>query len=186
MKKFIIFTFMLGFVFTTYSQDIIQLEETRLNFDPSAEVIFEDYQNGVVRVRENYSAQFQSDAIGFTLKNFDIHRFINESNIQKGDVLVTVRSSKGYLTATYDRDGNLLATSQKFKNIALPAMVRNEVYGQYQGWTMVKNKYAASGKEDNIDKEKYIVFLENGKDREKLKITPSKFSRSGVASVEKY
>ena len=184
MKKFIMFTFMLGLVLSSYAQEIIQLEEARLNFNPSAEVVFEDYENGVVKVKENYATQFQSDAIGFTLRNFDINRFIAESNLQKGDVMVTVRSSKGYLTATYDHKGNMLATTQRFKDIALPAMVRNEVYGQYQGWTMTKNKYTASGKEDNIDKEKYIVFLENGKDREKLKITPSALSKTGVASVE--
>ena len=186
MKKLIFFTFMLGLVVNTYSQEIIQLEETRLNFNPSAEVVFEDYKNGVVRVKESHAAQFQSDAIGFTLQNFDIKRFIEESNLQKGDIIVTVRNSKGSLTATYDHQGNLLATSQKFKNIALPGLIRNEVYGKYQGWTMVKNKYSASGKEDKIDKEKYIVVLENGEDREKLRITPSRFSQNGVAYVEKF
>lgn len=185
MKKFIIIIFAIMLSFGAQSQDIIQLDETRINFSPTADLIFEDYPNGVVKVKEKFAAQFQSNAIGFAKANFDVHRFIDEADIQSGDVVVTLRSNKGYLEATYDEKGNLLKTSQVFKDIALPSLVRNEIFGEYMGWTMTRNKYQARGLSDQLDEEKYIVVLRKGKDRQRLKITPSKYDY-GVASIEKF
>jgi hypothetical protein len=51
---------------------------------------------------------------------------------------------------------------------------------------MTKNKYLASGKMDQIDNQKYLVYLERGKEHKKLKITPPSISNTGVASIEKY
>ncbi|MFV8225876.1 hypothetical protein [Christiangramia aquimixticola] len=184
MKKFIVLVLALGMAVGSFAQ-VIQLDETRLNFDPTAEIVFEDYQNGVVKVKEKYAAQFQGDAIKFMIRNFDIQRFIQEANVNAGDIVVTVKSSKGQLSASYDLDGNLLETSQRFTNINLPPSIRNQVYGNYQGWTMTKNKYMAFGKQDRIDKEKYIVILEKGNDRERVKIIPAQYN-SGVASIEKF
>ncbi|WP_298247178.1 hypothetical protein [uncultured Christiangramia sp.] len=140
MKKFIIIIFVFILSIGAQAQDVIQLDETRINFSPTANLVFEDYPNGLVKVREKFAAQFQSDAIGFTKANFDIHRFLDEADIKSGNVIVTLRSNKGYLEATYDEKGNLLKTSQMFKDIALPALVRNEVFGEYMGWTMTRNK----------------------------------------------
>ncbi|WP_026916159.1 hypothetical protein [Christiangramia portivictoriae] len=185
MKKFIIIIFAIMLSFGAQSQDIIQLDETRINFSPTADLIFEDYPNGMVKVKEKFAAQFQSNAIGFAKANFDVHRFIDEADIQSGDVVVTLRSNKGYLEATYDEKGNLLKTSQVFKDIALPALVRNEIFGEYMGWTMTRNKYQARGLRDQLDEEKYIVVLRKGNDRQRLKIIPSKYDY-GVASIEKF
>ena len=185
MKKFIIIIFVFILSIGAQAQDVIQLDETRINFSPTANLVFEDYPNGLVKVREKFAAQFQSDAIGFTKANFDIHRFLDEADIKSGDVIVTLRSKKGYLEATYDEKGNLLKTSQMFKDIALPALVRNEVFGKYMGWTMTRNKYQARGISDQLDNEQYIVVLRKGNDRQRLKITPSKYDY-GVASIEKF
>ena len=186
MKKLIVFILAAGWFISSYSQEIIQLEETELTFEPTAKVVFEDYRNGIIRVKENYATQFQSDAVRFLKENFDIHRFIEESGEDNVQITVTMRSKKGLLMASYDGDGNLLKTFQKFKNVPIPAEVRNQVYAQYKNWELTKSKYIASGMEDKLDKEKYLLHLRNGKDREKLKITPASASGMGVATIEKY
>lgn len=186
MKKFI--TFMLAVaacIFTSYSQEVIQLEETELTFEPTAQVVFEDYSNGIVKVKENYAKQFQSNAIKFLVENFDIYRFMREAGEGNDEFRVTVKSSNGILLASYDKDGKLDKTYQKFKDIPLPPAIRNQVFAQYGGWTMTKNKYVAYGMEDKIDQEKYLVYLERGKDKEKLKITPASVSGLSVATIEK-
>ena len=78
MKKFITFLLLAGWFITTYSQNVVQLEETTLTFEPTGQIVFEDYKNGVVKVKENYQAQFQSNAIAFVKENFDINRFRKE------------------------------------------------------------------------------------------------------------
>ena len=186
MKKIITFVLLAGWVLNSYAQEVIQLEETTLTFEPTGEIVFEDYENGIVKVKEKYQAQFQSDAIAFLNENFDIKRFREESGNPRGDVYVTVMSSNGKLNAIFNDRDELERTSQVFKDIALPYDVRNQVYANYEGWTLKKDKYIASGMESNIDKEKYIVYLERGKQKEKLKITPARSSVNGVALVEKF
>lgn len=186
MKRIITIIFLMGWVLTTYSQKVIQLEETKLNFTPTANIIFEDYANGIVKVRENYATQFHLNAIDFMIENFDIQRYIAETGNDPRDIIITATSSKGFLRAIYDDKGNLLNTFQKFVDIPLPYAVRNEVYAQYKGWTITRDKYIASGRESNIDTEKYIVYLEKGKDRAKLKITPASLTNTGVAMIEKF
>lgn len=186
MKKIITFILAAVWVLNSYSQEIIQLEETMLTFVPTGEVVFEDYANGVIKVKESYYNQFQSDAIKFVNENFNLDKYREETGNRSGDIYISVISSKGRFSATYNEDNELDGTYQKFVDIALPYDIRNQVYASYEGWTMTKNKYIASGKKANIDNEKYIVFLERGNDREKLKITPARSSITGVASIEKF
>ncbi len=184
MKKYITFIVaLLGIVFISNSQKVIHLEEAELTFEPSAKVVFEDYANGIIKVRENYAKQFQEDAIRFLTENFDIYRFIRENEEEIDQIEVMVKSSNGVLLAKYSSEGELLGTFQKFKNIPLPADIRNQVFGTHGiGWTMTKNKYTAEGLSNRIDSETYIVHLVNGKQQDRLKIRPNPVT--GVASIE--
>lgn len=182
MKKFITLLMVFaGFILTSNAQEVIQLEETELTFTPSAVILEEDYQNGVIRIQEKYATQFQADAIRFLKENFDVHRFLKEAGEDTDQVTVTLKSNSGLLVANYDKNGELIKTFQKFKDVPLPYDIRNQVYASYKGWNMTKNKYIAYGRMDQIENEKYLVHMENGKDREKFKITPSRVS--GVAAV---
>ncbi|MCM8570173.1 hypothetical protein NE848_12340 [Gramella jeungdoensis] len=184
MKKFI--TLMLavaGCIFASNAQ-VIQLEKVELSdFEPTAQIVFEDYANGIIKVKENHAKQFQDNAINFLVENFDIYRFMREAGDDTDEVRVTLKSSNGMLLASYNKDGQLVKTYQKFKDVPLPPAIRNQVYAEYEGWTMTKNKYVASGLEDNIDKERYLVHLERGNDKEKIKITPKSTAGTGVAVV---
>lgn len=183
MKKFITLLLVAGWVLVSYSQEVIQLEETELTFTPTAEVVFEDYSNGIIKVKENFAKQFQDNAIKFLVDNFDIHRFIRESDEEFNEIKVTVKSSNGTLYATYDKNGELVNTFQKFKDVPLPSDIRNQLFASHgMGWEMLKNRYIASGKEDNIDNESYVVYMKNGNKKDKLKITPNR--ATGVASIE--
>lgn len=182
MKRISTLILVMGWVLTSYSQKVIQLEETRVNFDPTAEIVFEDYENGIVRVKEKFYTQFQSDAIGFMKKNFDVFKYIELQDNIEGDLIVTAKSSKGYMTATFNEDGEMIKNYQKFKDIALPYHIRNQVYSQNKGWTITSNKYIASGLGEQIDKQKFSVKLQKGKEKTKMNIVPEASVR-GVASV---
>ena len=95
---------------------------------------------------------------------------------------VTFRSNKGYLAAEFDKKGKLQRTSQKFKNIALPSALRSELYSSNKGWTMVSNKYVASGKGEFVNREIYKIRLENANQKRTVKLNPSTISRVSVAS----
>ena len=76
---------------------------------------------------------------------------------------VFFRQHNGTIVATYDKDGQILESSEKFKNIALPPVVRNQLYLDYPGWIISKDIYIVSyykgGKVDKTCK----VQLKNGK-----------------------
>ncbi|MCP9200366.1 hypothetical protein MKO06_10625 [Gramella sp. GC03-9] len=186
MKKFITFLIVAGWVFTSYSQEVIQLEETSLTFEPTAQVVFEDYTKGVIRVKESYAKQFEKDAVKFLKENFNINEFLKIHEPDKNEeISVRVQSPKGLLMATYDSDGSLKNTYQKFNDIALPSEIRNQLYKAYgNGWVMTENKYVASGREDEIDKETYTIKMKNGSSKEKLKITPNRVTGVAVISNE--
>ena len=186
MKKIITLILVVSWVLTANSQEVIQLEETQVNFEPTGEVVFENYADGIIKVKESYQKQFQSNAIAFINENFDLKRFRKESGNDDGDVYITVTSSNGALKAVYNQDNELVKTYQKFHNVPLPFDVRNQVYAGYKGWTITKDKYIAFGMSSNIDNEKYIVHLEKDNKREKIKIVPARSSVTGVASIEKF
>ena len=170
---------------TSFSQaQEIKLEEAKVGFAPLEAKITRNGDSFVYTVNESYAGEFSKDAIGFMNANFDIDAFIAEFESGKYDTfLVTLRSSKGYLNADFDKDGNLVKTYQKFKDIALPLDIRREVYMANKGWTMTQNKYIASGRGELIENEVYKVKLEDGNQKKSIKIDP-RATRTSVASNE--
>ncbi len=184
MKKLIIFLWILGFGSVSYSQ-VIQLQEAKVFYKPTAEVMYEEYNNGnlLVVLKERYAQQFQNNAVKFLIDNFDVQNFMNQNSNMNNDFYVLIRSQRGFLKANYNKNGELLQTSQRFRDILLPREIWQSVYGSHQGWTMTKNIYSAKGKGSSIDSEKYLVTMKKGKKQEKLKLSPNK-TRVSVAGLE--
>ncbi len=166
------------------AQEITELEEAKVGFAPLDAKITRSGDSFTYTVNESYAGEFTKDAIGFMNANFDINAFIAEFNDGEYDnYLVTLQSSKGFLNADFDKDGNLVKTYQKFKDIVLPLDVRREVYMANKGWTMTQNKYIASGRGELIEKEVYKIKLEDGNKKKSIKIDP-RASSTSVASNE--
>ncbi len=182
MKTLIVLLLLLGFMTTSQAQQITELEEAKVNFAPNAVNVSSNLDEYTFIVKESYTGEFLENPIAFMQSNFDIDAFIASVSNEYDEYLVTFKSSKGYLEATYDKEGNLEETSQRFKDIVLPLKVRRELYRKNKGWTMIQNKYLASGKADRIDKEVYKIKLANGNKKQKIKIDPRDIGDSGVAS----
>lgn len=182
MRTLIVLLLMVGWISTSQAQ-ITELEEAKVSFAPKAVKITSNLDNYTFVVKENHAGEFVKNPIKFMKENFDINAFITSiDNDDYDEYIVTFRSSKGYLEANYDDDGNILKTSQRFTDILLPHKVRRELYKNNEGWTMVQNKYLASGKGERIDREVYKIKLENGNKRRNVKIDPEEIGGVGVAS----
>ena len=186
MKKVFIFSLMMGWIFSAYSQNVIELEETELTFEPSAKVIFKDYTNGKLVVEESYAKQFETNAIRFLTENFDIYQFLKVNKLEKFDqVTVSITSPRGYMKAEYNGDGELKRTFQKFKDLRLPLTVMEQVHDNYRNWNVLGNKYIATSKGSQIDSEKYVIHVRNGAMKDRLVIQPranSNIGSTGLAS----
>lgn len=165
---------------TTIGQaQAIQLEEAKVGFTPLDSKITRNGDEFSYKVDEAYTGEFSKDAIAFMNANFNIRNFIEEVSAENYDAYrVTFTSGKGYLSANFDKEGNLLKTYQKFRDMPLPLDIRREVYMANVGWTMTENKYVASGRGDLIEKEIYKIKLEKGNQKRAMKIDPVK---SGIS-----
>ncbi len=180
-----LFFSLLLIVVTTFSQaQEIQLEEAKVGFAPLDSKITRDGDSFSYKVTETYTGEFSKDPIAFMKANFDIGNFIAaNANEDYDSYLVTFTSSKGYLSADFDRDGNLVKTFQKFKDIVLPLDIRREVYMANKGWVMTHNRYIAHGNGEILEKESYQIKLENGNQKRTLKLDP-RASGTSVALID--
>jgi len=75
----------------------------------------------------------------------------------------------GQVLATYDKDGKLLRTAERYKNIALPAVVRKSVAEKYPNWGFTKDTYVVNYYADDKPSKVYKMVLENGSKRIRIK-----------------
>ncbi|MCJ7758278.1 MAG: hypothetical protein MUP24_09025 [Gillisia sp.] len=182
MKTLIVFLLVMCGIGIGKAQ-VIQLEESKVEFAPYTIIATSGLDNYEVVIDENYIGEFSSNALKFVKENFDVNKLIQDINEPGYDsYLVSFRSSKGFLEATYNKDGEMKNSHQMFKDVLLPLEIRREVYTNYKGWTMVKNKYVASGNGDKLNKEIYRINLKKDNKRQNIKIIPSRIGSDRVVS----
>ena len=77
---------------------------------------------------------------------------------------------QGELLATYDQDGKLLRTAEKYKNISLPSAVTQAVKTKYAGWNIAEDTYLVNFYEKGTATRVYKLTLQNGDKRMKVKL----------------
>ncbi len=182
MKTLIFLSVFVLWTTISKAQKITKLDEVHIKYSPlNAEIT----QNGsvfTIKIKSIGVNNFVKNPIGFLNENFDIHKFINSvSYEQYTSYTVEVKSSKGFMIANYDGEGNLMSTRQNFKNILLPYNIRSEVYNSNKGWAMIKNKYNASSKGIILNKAIYKVTLENGTQKRNITINALDIDNGVVA-----
>ncbi len=75
----------------------------------------------------------------------------------------------GKIVAAYDKDGNLIRTIEKFKNVKLPKDVINAVAKRFPGWNMYEDVYKVNYHKDRGAKKEYKIRLENGDKKMRVK-----------------
>ncbi len=68
---------------------------------------------------------------------------------------------EGSILAAYDRDGNVIRTVERFKDVRLPNAVVRAVSKQYPNWAISKDVYMVSYKDDKGATKKYKIRLTN-------------------------
>lgn len=77
----------------------------------------------------------------------------------------------GKILAAYDKDGKLIRTIEKFKNVKLPKAVRDAIAKRFPNWSMTSDVYKVSFHRNNkTAKKQYKVNLENGDKKMKVKL----------------
>lgn len=76
---------------------------------------------------------------------------------------------EGTILAVYDKDGNLLRTVEKFKNVTVPPVVKSAVAERFPQWAISKDVYVVSYQDAKGSKKVYKLLLQNGDKRLRVK-----------------
>jgi hypothetical protein len=77
---------------------------------------------------------------------------------------------EGEILAAYDKDGKLLSTVEKYKDIVLPHNVRVAVVNRFPNWGISNNFYLVEYFQDQGATKVYKLTLQNGDKRMKVKV----------------
>jgi hypothetical protein len=108
--------------------------------------------------------QLQRKVATYNIKELDIY----EDEYDYYDVSFII--PEGKILASYDKDGNILRTAEKFKDINLPATIVNSIVSRFPSWSISKNVYLVYYHDRDGIKKTYKIILENGDKRIKIKM----------------
>jgi len=155
MKTVILSAILMGLAFQSNAQDL--LFRARLEVEEVPELV-------VSAVEEDFPdyAIIEYNALPVEYVEGDVFINPNIDSYADYDTFQIIMKEKGKeLTATYDRDGNLLKTTEHFKNVALPYAVSKSIAKEYPNWKFEKDSYDMVQLGNGKAKKRYRVILEN-------------------------
>jgi hypothetical protein len=169
MKTLIFCLLLMGFTAIGHSQ--IVLEETKVDYIPYSMKVDPITNSVTLKIPESYHGEFQEDPLAFIEDKFSIDQFIRENEEQNFIFYdVYFKSMKGKVKASYDKDGKMVSTHQRFKNVKLPDDVKLEILRQFRDSQVLKNSHVVTSKNWMIDKEFYKVKIQDGDKVRRLRI----------------
>ena len=160
MKKIIIGLLVIGFAIQSFAQ----IKTEKLSEVVIAATNYK-YLNKVGLENASVSvALLEQKVASFDLKNSEFYS--DDYDTYSVDFFIP----DGHILAAYDRDGNIIRTIEKFKDVTLPRTVITSVAKQYPNWVFKKDVYLVTYHDIKGITKKYKITLENGDKRIKIKV----------------
>ncbi len=109
--------------------------------------------------------QMQKEAADYDVKNASIY-----DNSEKATYLVIFKNKGNKLIARYDRNGRVLSTMERYKNVALPTNLKVAITKKYPEWVFGQNGCNFSYNRSKGLQKNIKLQLKQGKSRKTLKI----------------
>ena len=142
-----------------YSQ-VVELDEVEITAVNYKYLNAVDSDQNAIKVKD-----LEEKVALFDLKNSDYY------NDEYDTYYVTFFIPDGKILAAYDKNGKLIRTIEKFKNVKLPNTVSDAIVERFPNWAMVGDIYKVNFHEGNeTAKKQYKVSLKNGDKQMKVKL----------------
>lgn len=105
----------------------------------------------------------EKKAASFDLKNSEF--YVDEDT----DYYVFFSIPQGKILAVYDGEGEIVRTTERFKDIQLPLSVSNAIVGKYPGWKIYGDIYLVTYNRKGRLNKTYKLFLEKDGKRKRVK-----------------
>ena len=158
MKKLIFSLMAIGFVYQMYAQDI-KLPEviiSAVNYKYLNAVSSEDSDPSVTRLEQEVAF--------YNVKESDLYEDDYDT------YMIEFYIPDGRIVASYNSNGELLRTIEKFKSVKLPKDVRDAVFTRFPNWTLDKDVYYVNYDVNKDVKKVYKIKLRNGNEVMRIKI----------------
>lgn len=83
---------------------------------------------------------------------------------------VIFKASDGSIVATYNSNGKILSTVERFNNVRLPVEISKSIFRNYPNWTLNSNSYYVSYDIEKGIKKIYKVQIGNGAEKKNFRI----------------
>ena len=105
----------------------------------------------------------EKKAANFDLKNADFY----EDETQNYNVYFYI--PEGKILAVYDGEGEIIRTSERFKDVSLPLSVANAIVDKYPGWRISGDIYLVTYRKGSGATKTYKLFIEKGDEKKRVK-----------------
>lgn len=162
MKKTLIGLLIFGLTTQAFSQ-IVKTEELSevtvyaTNYKYLNDVNTEEVASLPVKMLERKVASYDVKNSDFYQDDYDLYH-------------ITFFIPEGKILAAYDKDGKLIRTAEKFKDINLPNSVKEAVLDRFPEWTITKDIYLVNYHDAKGTNKKYKLKLENGDKTLRVKV----------------
>lgn len=109
--------------------------------------------------------QLQEQVARFDIKTSSIY-----DNSEAATYKVVFKNNQGRIVATYNNEGKILSTVEKYEDVVIPANLRIAISKQFPGWAFQSNTYLISYTENNGISKKYKIKIIKGKHKKTLKL----------------
>lgn len=147
------------------AQEVQELNEARVEAVSPSFLI--RGSNLTFKIPENYSGEFEANPLLFMKSHFDIKPVIAQLG-EQDEYQVTFKSRKGHLQADFDKGGNLVYYSLRFKDVLVPYQLMVQLYKDHKGWALVRTIHQAKGNGDKPGRVTYKVRMQNGNKKKDL------------------
>ncbi|MGB7785054.1 MAG: nicotinate-nucleotide adenylyltransferase [Salinimicrobium sp.] len=162
MKKSLIILFLFGIVSPVLAQvtnpeELKEVELVAVNYK-----YLDQVTKGEVAVPVKL---LQEKVARFDLKNSEYYQ--DDYDFYE----VTFYIPEGTILAAYNRDGKLLRTVERFKNVGMPSAVSQAIKAKYPGYAVASDVYLVNYRDNKgLERMNYKLKLENDSDKLRVKI----------------
>jgi len=151
MKKFVLGLLVLGLTSQLFSQvvSLPEIEIASVNYKYLDAIDSEDLDINVKMLQEKVAQ--------FDVRNTDL--YVDDYYTYQ----VTFFIPNGKILVAYDKNGEMVRTVERFKNVKIPIIVKKSISERYPGWFFKKDVYRVTYNQEGSKKE-YKITLEKGKD----------------------
>lgn len=158
MKKLLLILFVMGFVVPMQSQ-IIKTEEL------SEVIVYATNYKYLNNIDTQEEASIPVEMLRRKVAAFDVKSseyYQDDYDIYNINFFIP----EGKILAAYDKDGKIIRTAERFKNIELPNSVKAAVLDRFPEWTITKDTYVTHYYEKRVSPK---IQVEIGKWRQGIK-----------------